>query len=548
MWLPLVPRTCGTLVLGPDGRWLAWSTGAFAEIGVGATVLFDAHRLVPAVVLPAGGPAAFAPNSKELAIALGTRGGGIAIFDLESFDRVATVAPELAAVVDRHHDKGLAYAPDGETLAIGTGGLGPFDTGTVELWWRSAAGHWARSASTTTDLGVVELEFSPGGKELLAGCSGDGPNGYVLMLDPETLAVRDELRGLRCCFRDLEFMPGGQRVVCASHASIHVWDRSRRREIEGLRILPHAMSSPVAIDPEGRYLAVGARTGVTLWHIETGLETLSIPSDIVYSLVFTVDGTLVGSAGGRLSCWPALSSEGELERRIAAGGKRVLQPGLLPKAAWAAEALASNRPFESVGDPRDRLREALARGRAAALLDRPEAVPAFDRIERFRDEPQRWRIAGPFPGGSDVSASLDLVHSPEEGDDLLAAGGVARRMITVSAEDDRDRRVDSRKHLENEASDGVVAYALGIARAGHAASATLLVGSDDGIKVWLNGEVVHTKAVVRELQPGHDAISIALREGENTFLVKVANFEGPWGFSISVVDERGMPVDLVWSD
>ena len=65
---------------------------------------------------------------------------------------------------------------------------------------------------------------------------------------------------------------------------------------------------------------------------------------------------------------------------------------------------------------------------------------------------------------------------------------------------------------------------------------TMLVGSDDGVKVWLNGEVVHYNPVERGAGDYQDAFPVTLKQGTNVLLVAVDNrghggFSGFFGFS-----------------
>jgi hypothetical protein len=41
----------------------------------------------------------------------------------------------------------------------------------------------------------------------------------------------------------------------------------------------------------------------------------------------------------------------------------------------------------------------------------------------------------------------------------------------------------------------------------------LEIGSDDGIKLWINGKLVHAKNAMRPLQPGEDTAEAVLKEG-----------------------------------
>ena len=47
---------------------------------------------------------------------------------------------------------------------------------------------------------------------------------------------------------------------------------------------------------------------------------------------------------------------------------------------------------------------------------------------------------------------------------------------------------------------------------------TMLVGSDDGVKVWLNGEVVHYNPVTRGAGDFEDAFPVTLKQGTNVFV------------------------------
>ena len=65
---------------------------------------------------------------------------------------------------------------------------------------------------------------------------------------------------------------------------------------------------------------------------------------------------------------------------------------------------------------------------------------------------------------------------------------------------------------------------------------TMLVGSNDEVKVWLNGEVVHYNPVLRGAGDFQDAFPVTLKQGPNVLLVAVDNrghgtFSGFFGFA-----------------
>ena len=63
---------------------------------------------------------------------------------------------------------------------------------------------------------------------------------------------------------------------------------------------------------------------------------------------------------------------------------------------------------------------------------------------------------------------------------------------------------------------------------------TMRVGSDDAIKVWLNGQVVHTNAINRGTTDFQDNFPVNLRAGDNLLLVKVSERGGNWGMFVGI--------------
>jgi hypothetical protein len=68
------------------------------------------------------------------------------------------------------------------------------------------------------------------------------------------------------------------------------------------------------------------------------------------------------------------------------------------------------------------------------------------------------------------------------------------------------------------------------------------IGSDDGIKIWLNNTVVHANNVARAVQPGSDKVDVTLKKGWNSLLLKVTQYNAGWGFCIRLAEPGGEPV------
>lgn len=77
-----------------------------------------------------------------------------------------------------------------------------------------------------------------------------------------------------------------------------------------------------------------------------------------------------------------------------------------------------------------------------------------------------------------------------------------------------------------------VAYALAEIKMDAPAKYLLGIGSDDGVKVFLNGVLVHSNWIGRATTPDDDIVLIDLKKGSNQLLVKVQNMEYAWSFAI----------------
>lgn len=61
--------------------------------------------------------------------------------------------------------------------------------------------------------------------------------------------------------------------------------------------------------------------------------------------------------------------------------------------------------------------------------------------------------------------------------------------------------------------------------------AWLGIGSDDGVKVWVNGELVNDQWIRRISRLDDDVIPLKLRKGKNPILIKIQNMQGHWSFT-----------------
>ena len=76
----------------------------------------------------------------------------------------------------------------------------------------------------------------------------------------------------------------------------------------------------------------------------------------------------------------------------------------------------------------------------------------------------------------------------------------------------------------------VVSYAFQKLILPEAKNQTYGVGSNDGVKVWVNGRLVLDRPISRRANPNQDMITVPMKKGENTILIKVDQLKRGWGF------------------
>jgi HEAT repeat protein len=74
--------------------------------------------------------------------------------------------------------------------------------------------------------------------------------------------------------------------------------------------------------------------------------------------------------------------------------------------------------------------------------------------------------------------------------------------------------------------------------------AVMLIGSDDDVFVWLNGELVHKFIGDRGWRADQDTVNVKLNAGTNTLLLKVLNGRAQWAASVRFLTPDGKPIDI----
>jgi hypothetical protein len=162
----------------------------------------------------------------------------------------------------------------------------------------------------------------------------------------------------------------------------------------------------------------------------------------------------------------------------------------------------------------------------------------LDKMEYIRD----WHIVGPFPSPVHGQISLEMPTPVEEAFAKLGAGrvdlsahyavadGGTVQWIPVQAPEYGVVKLG--QYL------GVVEWACAYGYTEIAADrdeeVTAGIGSDDGIKIWLNGEAVYSEEAQRSCQGVAQMTKLRLRKGVNRVLVKIDNYILDWAFLLGL--------------
>jgi len=166
-------------------------------------------------------------------------------------------------------------------------------------------------------------------------------------------------------------------------------------------------------------------------------------------------------------------------------------------------------------------------------------------LDAFVAEPKRvyipeWYVIGPFPNVRDSALQrlgLDTPYPPERETKLDAKyEGVNGQPVSwVLKQTPAKGRFDL---YDFDPYEMVVVYALTYIYAPRATTVPLVLGSDDGAKVFLNGKEAHRFLALRVAAPDQDRIPLELREGWNALLLKIENNYGGYNFYARVIDRE----------
>jgi WD40 repeat protein len=237
---------------------------------------------------------ALAPDGRTLA----TGSGGVgprAVQVIRLWDPDG-LQPRRGGLACRSQVNALAFSPDGKWLLSGE------NDGTLLLWDVRAGAVEAEQGKAHDGLGVFAVAFLPDGKRVLTG----GGDGAVVERKTADLAPGRTLAGHTKPVRGLAVLPGGKQAVSGGlDETVRIWDLAA-----GTARTWHvpAAVQALAVSPDGTGLLTGDAAGaLRLWDLGTQKETVRFEGHAggVTAVAFTPDGrhAVSGGVDGAVRLW-----------------------------------------------------------------------------------------------------------------------------------------------------------------------------------------------------------------------------------------------------
>jgi arylsulfatase A-like enzyme len=186
------------------------------------------------------------------------------------------------------------------------------------------------------------------------------------------------------------------------------------------------------------------------------------------------------------------------------------------------------------------------------VQDHPWAINDIEGYTAIAPSLKQWQVLGAFPATAQLGARLSQ-DTPFEADfrkrgdgtiDLATtwAAGAAAATGGGSAKSAKAawKAVTARRNgyvdlIEAFGSlEHVIAYGYTEVDWPESREAVIGMGSDDGIRLWVNGVEAFAREAMRGFTNDEDEVRVRLKPGRNRLLVKVDQVGGGWGFGVSV--------------
>lgn len=212
---------------------------------------------------------------------------------------------------------------------------------------------------------------------------------------------------------------------------------------------------------------------------------------------------------------------------------RQQDPAVAAEATQAVIRIAGNISGAYRDDVAKRMNAYLQQNTSEAVKKLAQNV--LNGLAGYEDYITAWQYAGPyFEDGKPATAIFDTAYPPETG-----GAAVAWAIAPMGLDGTQPWKVHLAQLLGGTER---VAYLRTTLTSPAAQDVLLEVGTNDGCKVWWNGELLEALNIPRGFSPGQDQLPVSLKAGENTLLIAVYQHGGDWAAAARLRTKDGQPV------
>ena len=200
------------------------------------------------------------------------------------------------------------------------------------------------------------------------------------------------------------------------------------------------------------------------------------------------------------------------------GGRVFLSEKEMPEVLRKFERIIAENKISSMAEGKEV-------GDISAFIERVKSAPNF-----ISD----WWIIGPFDNSNENG--LSTIYPPENEFNVnkTYTGNKNQNVKWKSYHNEESGYIDFTK-IFHPSENGVV-YASRNFKMDEDKSMKIGVGSNDGVRMWLNGKLVLDHKVLRKAEPNQEILTLRFKKGDNSVLIKIDQFGGGWGFYFSLLD------------
>jgi CubicO group peptidase (beta-lactamase class C family) len=164
----------------------------------------------------------------------------------------------------------------------------------------------------------------------------------------------------------------------------------------------------------------------------------------------------------------------------------------------------------------------------------------------------QWLVLGPIPVSAEESAGKDKKEQKKVFDTNPCSIERFRATVKIGEKEYKWASLASEGEIVDLVQmlgqkEYVTAYAWARIRMAEEKRILLGIGSDDAVKVWLNGELVHENWVQRLCTKDSDLVPVTLHKGRNHLVLKIQNSTDDWAFSCRPLGPQALTETLVSS-